>query len=283
MKYQTTENMNLLTALEKLSPGSSKTTMRSWIKDGRVLVDGRVIKKTDHALVLGQVVSLGEKKRRAEGNLQLLYEDAHIVVVEKPIGMLSVATAFETEDTVHAHLKERYRPYKVFVVHRLDQDTSGVMLFARTEEAYIRLKETFEAHDIEREYEAIVEGVIEEGNGTWNSYLYEDPNYVVHSSQDPSCGGKYATTHYIVIGKTKHWTRLILNLETGRKNQIRVHCRDSGHPIVGDRKYGAKPSPLKRMCLHARLLVFNHPITQKKMHFSSPVPESFDKLVKAYA
>lgn len=283
MKYQTKENMTLFEAMEKLSPGSSKTTMKSWLKEGRIFVDGRAIKKADHPLIIGQTISLGEKKRWATNDLQLLYEDAHLAVVEKPKGLLSVATAFETEETVHAYLKERYRPNKVFVVHRLDQDTSGIMMFARSEEAYLKLKEMFEAHNIEREYEAIVEGVVEEGEGSWSSYLYEDAQYVVHSSQDPTCGGKHATTHYIVTGKTKLWSRLVLNLETGRKNQIRVHCRDAGHPIVGDRKYGAKPSPLKRLCLHARLLAFEHPITTKKMRFTSPVPEHFDQLVKAYA
>ncbi len=282
MKYQLKENMPILDALALLSPGSSKTSLRSWIKEGRVYVDGRLVSKNTLLLHAGQVVSLGEKKKRAEGGLQILYEDSDIVVIDKPSGVLSVATNFEKGETAHAFLKQRYKPNKVFVVHRLDQDTSGVMLFALSENAYLRLKQTFEEHDIDRTYIAIVQGVMEESSGSWSSYLYEDANYVVHSTQDPA-RGKLAITHFTVTGKSRKCMRLQLNLETGKKNQIRVHCRDAGHPIVGDMKYGAATNPIKRLCLHAHLLAFKHPITGKLMRFTSPVPEAFNRMVHDYA
>ena len=212
--------------------------------------------------------------------IKIYYEDKHIVVIEKPTGLLSVATDFEMEETAHAILKNHCRPKRVFIVHRLDQDASGVMLFALSEEARDALKLVFEAHDIQRNYAAVVEGSFDLSNGKWESYVYEDANYVVHSSQDPT-RGKLAVTHYKVKHASRKYTWLDLTLETGRKNQIRVHCKDAGHPIVGDKKYGAVSNPVKRLCLHAHVLAFDHPVTHQKMHFESPVPESFKQLFGA--
>lgn len=278
MKLIAEEDSVLLTVLALLAPESSKTTLRSWIKEGRVFVDDVSVLTANTLVRKGQQVVVGAKPNFVTGKLRLLYEDSHLVVVDKPEGLLSVATAFEKGDTVHAFLRRKYRPRKVYIVHRLDQDTSGIIMFALSEEAYVKLKEMFEAHDLKRSYCAIVEGHVQPSQGTWQSYLYEDANYVVHSTTDPS-EGRLSITHYDVQGVSPHYTRLALTLETGRKNQIRVHCSDAGHSVVGDKKYGQVKKSNKRLCLHAFLLAFKHPITGKPLRFESPVPQLFDRLV----
>ncbi len=277
MKVTIDTPLSLLQALEKLSPASSKTTLRSWLKEGRVFVDEVEAKDGKTVLNPGQTVSLGAKKTYAEGGINVLYKDESIVIIDKPSGLLSVATVFQKEKTAHCILKEMCRPQKVYVVHRLDQDTSGVMVFALTENAYEKLKVLFEKHDIQREYTAIVEGTMVKPSGKWESYLHEDQVYFVHSSDDPD-RGRHAITHYEVIQKTRRYTRLCLTLETGRKNQIRVHCQEAGHSVVGDKKYGATSNPIKRLCLHAHLLAFKHPRTGKLMTFTSPAPQEFNRL-----
>lgn len=279
MKYIIPEDLSLLDALAYFFPKSSKTSLRSWIKEERVLLDGQLVKNSLTVALKGQELTLTSKKKFAGENTHILYEDAHIVVIDKPSGLLSVSTAFEKGETAHAILKNYYKPKHVHVVHRLDQDTSGVMLFALDADSCERMKKIFEKHDIEREYTAIVEGAMEESEGTWESYLYEDDNYFVHSSENPKDGEK-AITHFRTIFKSKSYSVLQLKLETGKKNQIRVHCQIAGHPVVGDKKYGAKTNPLKRLCLHAHTLAFNHPITHKKMRFESNPPSEFGRLVK---
>lgn len=279
MKYIAPSDMSLLDALALLSPQSSKNTLRSWIKDGRVQVD-EITMKTPSVIVLkDQCVSVGQRKKVIRHGIPLLYEDQDLVIIDKPKGLLSVATAFEKGETVQALLKDHYHPRRVFVVHRLDQDTSGVMVFALNQEACDRLKDLFEVHTIERAYTAIVEGQLSTPSGTWQSYQYEDPQYMVHETQDET-RGRLAITHFKVLASSKRYTWLELRLETGRKNQIRVHCQSAGHSIVGDKKYGAQSNPLKRLCLHAHLLAFQHPFTKKYLRFESPIPEEFYRLVQ---
>lgn len=270
--------MTLLDALGQLAPESSKTTQRSWVKEGRALVDNEVIKLNTTTVYPGQVVSIGSKLKFVEGDVNILYEDKWMVVIDKPEGLLSVSTAFEKGVTAHAILKRNYGNGQIYVVHRIDQDTSGVMIFAKTEEARDLFKLMFEKHELERAYTAIIEGSLESSSGTWQSYLYEDEAYCVHETTDPH-EGRLAITHYAQLGRGRRYAWLELRLETGRKNQIRVHCQSAGHPIVGDKKYGAKTNALKRLGLHAHLLAFLHPVTKKKMHFTSPLPESFKRIM----
>jgi|688.fasta_scaffold13162_11 23S rRNA pseudouridine1911/1915/1917 synthase len=277
MKLTIGEKMSLIEALVQLSPESSMTTLRSWLKEGRVLVDGAMQKLSKLPLEKGQVVSLAARFHYIQGNVQILYEDAHLVVVDKPEGLLSVAAAFEKVETVHGFLKVKYRPRRVFPVHRLDQETSGVMLFALSEKGRDALKEMFVKHEIERLYTAIVEGKVFPDCGTWTSYQFEDRNYHVHNTSD-SNKGKFALTHYTVKNFSNLSTWLELKLETGRKNQIRAHCQMVGHPVAGDKKYGATLAR-KRVYLHAHYLSFFHPINGKKMEFYSPVPESFFRMI----
>jgi 23S rRNA pseudouridine1911/1915/1917 synthase len=278
MKYIVPQDLTLLEALTALSPQSSKTTLRSWLKEGRITVDGQVMKLGHLPVLQGQTIRIGPRRKMIEGGVEILYEDTDLVVIDKPSGLLSVATFFEKGETAHAILKNYFRPRKIFVVHRIDQDTSGVMLFALNEKSYENLKKTFEAHDIERSYTAIVEGRMEAAKGTWQSLLYEDDNYVVKKTEDAD-RGQEAITHYRTELATKAYSWLTLTLETGRKNQIRVHCQEAGHSIVGDKKYGAKSNPLKRLALHAHLLAFKHPVTGQPLRFESPPPREFLRLV----
>jgi tRNA pseudouridine32 synthase/23S rRNA pseudouridine746 synthase/23S rRNA pseudouridine1911/1915/1917 synthase len=278
MKYIALSDLPLLEALAQLSPQSSKNTLRSWIKEGRVQINDVTVKNASAIVLKDQCVSIGQRKKVIRPGIPILYEDRDLVVIDKPSGLLSVATAFEKGETVHALLKVHYRPRKIFVVHRLDQDTSGVMVFALNQEACDRLKALFEVHDIQRAYTAIVEGPVLSSAGTWQSYQYEDSQYMVHETSDPT-QGRLAITHYQTIATSKRHSWLQLQLETGRKNQIRVHCQSAGHPIVGDKKYGAQTNPLKRLCLHAHLLAFQHPFTKKFLKFESPVPEEFYRLM----
>jgi len=278
MKYKATKNTTLLEALAIIAPDCSKTTLRCWLKNERVEVDGVVQKIAGTNIRADQEIIVHDKAKLTEaGDIRIIYEDQHIIAIEKPSGMLSVATAFETTKTAHSFLKKHFRPKKIYVVHRLDQDTSGVMIFALSEEAYIELKKMFELHLLERAYTAIIEGRLHDLRGTWESYLIEDDNYVVRETDDET-EGRLAITHYDVMKTSKNYSALSLHLETGRKNQIRVHCQNAGYPIVGDKKYGSRINPIKRLCLHAHLLAFEHPITRKKMRFESPVPEEFKKL-----
>lgn len=278
MKYKVIKEQSLLEALTLLAPDCSKTSLRSFLKDERIDVDGQIQKLGNTQVLPGQIISLHEKaKLSSRGSLRIIYEDSHLIAIEKPSGMLSVSTAFEKGDTAHAFLKKSFPSKKVYVVHRLDQDTSGVMIFALSEPAYLTLKKMFEQHLLTRAYTAIIQGKLPDIKGTWQSYLVEDDNYVVYETSDTRAG-RLAITHYDTIKTSKNYSALCLKLETGRKNQIRVHCQSANHPIIGDKKYGSTVNPIKRLGLHAHLLAFEHPITNKKMHFESPLPKEFKKL-----
>jgi len=273
------QNKELLVILEQLAPDSSRATLRSLIKEKRVTVDGVMAEQAKMMISPDQEVRIGPRRKFLPNDIVVYYDDADLVILEKPAGLLSVASDFDDENTVHATLKDYYSHRKVGVVHRLDQDTSGVMVFALNDSARDYLKRLFRAHDIERQYTAIVEGHFKDKRGTWESYLFEDKNYYVHASNDPGRGDK-AITHYEVVGKSRRYSRLLLTLHTGKKNQIRVQAGADGHPVVGDKKYRAETNPLRRLCLHACHLAFQHPTKEKMMRFHCPVPVIFDKLVK---
>lgn len=270
MKAKVREKSLLIDILQKLSPESSKNNLKSWIEKGRVQVDGIVVKRHGIMLEVGQEVSVGPKTSFADEGIKIVYEDRHLVVLDKPDRILSVASLTEDNRTVHNILKKRLGK-TVYAVHRLDRDTSGLMMFAYTIAARDALKKQFEAHEVVRYYIALVEGHLEQKQGSWKSYLQEDANYRVYSAPT----GQLAITHYQVIGEKPTFSCVRFALETGRKNQIRVHCSDAGHPIIGDHKYGARTNPYKRLCLHAFQLEFWHPFLHKKMRFNSPFPAPF--------
>lgn len=277
MFLKATEAIPLLKIMALLCPDSSKTRQREFISQGRVLVDGIVATRGDLIVEEGQKVELLDVRIKFIEGLKVFYEDAHLVVIDKPSGLLSVASNFEKEETVHALLKKHYAPHKVYVIHRLDFETSGLMVFAKTETAYERLKEELAERKMKREYVAVVEGTLT-GSGTWKSYLREDAAYHVHSFETPKEGCELAITHYESLKHNAHFSLLACRLETGKKNQIRVHAASASHPVVGDAKYGAKTNKLGRIALHAEKLSFSHPETKKMCTFSSPIPSQFHAL-----
>jgi len=292
MKSKIQEKTSLLAALQKLSPESSKNTLKSWIEQGRVSVNETRASSARQELLPGQELKVGPKAAYTEHGIKILYEDEHLVVIDKPDKLLTVATTAENEKTVHAILKRRLRRM-VYPVHRLDRDTSGVMLFAYTTKARDVLKEQFAEHSIDRIYMGIVEGMPTPLKGTWKSTLVEDDFFFVKSIPETKNdfrsreaaryrqrqafseeAGKLAITHYEVIKQRKHTALVKFTLETGRKNQIRVHASEAGFPILGDTKYGGQTNR-RRLCLHAHILGFHHPFRNKRMKFVSPLPEYF--------
>jgi tRNA pseudouridine32 synthase/23S rRNA pseudouridine746 synthase/23S rRNA pseudouridine1911/1915/1917 synthase len=212
----------------------------------------------------------------------VLYEDKDILVVDKPAGLLSVATEREKSRTAHSLLTDYIRKgcgrsqKRLFIVHRLDRDTSGTLIFAKSEEAMLRLKDRWK--QTVKKYLAVVHGTCEKGSDTITSYLAEDEEYTVYSTAD-STQGKLAQTAYTVLKVTKGVSLLEVVLLTGRKNQIRVHLAGIGHPIVGDTKYGKEDEEQPRMALHARSISFKHPFSGKQLTFESEVPTFFTTLV----
>ncbi|MEG0551929.1 MAG: RNA pseudouridine synthase, partial [Carnobacterium sp.] len=217
-------------------------------------------------------------KEQALVGVSILFEDKDIIVINKEAGMLSMASKNEHDLTAYrqvtTYVKEDDKKNRVFVVHRLDRDTSGVMLFAKSEEIKLALQENWSESVKERIYTALVEGVIEKEEGTIDSWLTENKSMHVFSSPFDN-GGKRAVTHYKKIKSNDAFTLLEIQLETGRKNQIRVHMEEIGHPVVGDKKYGSTVSPLKRLGLHATTLALIHPTTGDLVSFKAKVPKVF--------
>ncbi len=271
MKLVITKPMPLLEAISQLCPDSSKTRLREFVRQGRILVDNETVTRSDIELEAGQVLLFEERRVKYDfSGLKLVHEDQFLVVIDKPSGLLSVSSNFESQETAHAKLKKRYYPKKVFVVHRLDQDTSGLLLFTTHQESYTALKKALKDRLIKRTYNAIVEGKLE-GTGTWTSYLFEDTTYFVHVSDDPT-KGELATTHYEAISYKNGYTLVKFTLDTGKKNQIRVQAARAGYPIAGDAKYGAKTNRFGRLALHATNLELTHPHTKKNLLFCSNFP-----------
>lgn len=274
MDHLIEEKMNVLEALEKFYPDSSKRTLLQWIKFGRISVGENIVKRGDQELEAGSLLVFGQKNETQYfRRMKILYQDRWIIVIDKPTSLLSVAS--ENPGLPHAlgHLREYYGTPSIYAVHRIDRETSGVLMFARGKESEAKFDALFEAHALTREYTAIVEGKLASDCGTWESYLLEKENYDVVTTSPEM--GKVAITHYQVYRRSKKFTYLRLRLETGRKHQIRVHCQQAGHPVLGDKRYGSTCNPAKRLCLHASLLSFIHPFTGKEVCFTSPLPKQF--------
>jgi 23S rRNA pseudouridine1911/1915/1917 synthase len=264
--------------LRTLFPEASGRSLKQWLESGRIELNGRVCR--DGRIMVGarDRVVLGTRGRVPfPRGLGLVHEDAAMVVVDKQPGLLSMATERERERTAYRLLwdylaaqRPRARP---FIVHRLDRETSGLLVFAKSEATKRSLQAQFEARTVERVYVALVRGKVRREAGTLESRLVEDKSLRVHPTSGPE--GKTAITSYRVIGHWQDTTLLELSLGTGRRRQIRVQLAAIGHPIVGDREHGGPSGPFRRLCLHAKRLGFVHPTTGKPMRFDSAAPEAW--------
>ncbi|MCQ2376055.1 MAG: RluA family pseudouridine synthase [Salinivirgaceae bacterium] len=271
----------LMSFLIESLPNKNRNNIKTLLTNKQVYVNNENISQYNHPLNPGDVVTISTYKKPKETGypgMNIVFEDEHLIVVEKHSGMLSVSADGKRQMTIFSllssHVKKQKPSNKIFVVHRLDRETSGMMVFAKSEKIKKQLQENWKQTVVERTYLAIVEGVPEKNEGVISSYLKENENMKVYSSSNPD-GGQFAITHYKVLKSKNNMSLVKVNLETGRKNQIRVHMQDIGHPIVGDHKYGAETNPIQRLGLHALVLTFIHPVTQKEMRFESKMPRKF--------
>jgi 23S rRNA pseudouridine1911/1915/1917 synthase len=271
--------------MEKL-PGQSRNNIKSLLTHRQVKVEGQVVSQYNHLLKPGQEVLVNwalVRDKEAEKSFRIIYEDADIIVIDKPAGLLTIATDAEKERTAYHQLTDYVQiqnpDQRIFIVHRLDRDTSGVMLFARNEAVKKMFQDNWKELMIERAYIAVVEGRLDKKEGTVKSWLLETKTKLMYSSARPGAGLE-AITHYKVLMDSSRYSLLEIRLETGRKNQIRVHMQDMGHSIIGDKKYGAKTNPIGRLGLHASILAFRHPVTNEMMRFETEVPKKFSRLLK---
>lgn len=288
MRYTAPAPQPLLDAIAAMYPDSSRTTLRQMLQTGRVRVNGEIEKSARRELESGDTVDIADKAvhRSLPAGLSILHEDNDVIVVLKAQGLLTVPTERERDTTVQAYLNaylgERRGRERIQVVHRLDRETSGVLVFAKNAYAREQLKEQFAAHTVERMYVAIIEGEMDPEAGTFRSFLRERRDLKMESV-DEHPEAKYAVTHYRTIQTNGRYSLLEVTLETGRKNQIRAHLSEAGHPIIGDRMYGSEVNPIGRLALHAKILGFEHPVTRKKLRFEAPVPKVFREVLRGGA
>jgi len=282
VRYTVPAPISVGACLAELLREASGRTRKQMLADGRIRVNGAVVRRPTIALVRGDVVEVGAKGPRTAlpPALRLVHEDAELLVIDKPAGLLTIATERERTRTAYAHLmahaRTRKPPGRIFVVHRLDRDASGLLLFATSLGSKRALQAQFAAHTVERTYLALVEGRVARAEGVVTSRIVDDAPGPVRQTGDAS-RGRPAVTRWRVRGTGTRHTLLEVRLETGRRNQIRVHLAGIGHPIAGDRTYGAATDPIGRLALHAHVLGFDHPRTAARLRFVSPPPVAFVK------
>lgn len=264
----------------------SRDNVKSLLRNKQVLVNGEPVTQFNHELKAGDQVAV-RTERQADGivarNMRIVFEDEHIIVIDKNAGLLSMASDNEKYLTAYnilsTYIKQQKPSNRIFIVHRLDRDTSGLMMFARSEKVQSLLQRDWKHNVTARTYVALVEGEVTEPEGVVKSYIYESKALVMHSTRNPE-KGDLAITRFRKLKSNKDYTLLEIMLETGKKNQIRLHMQELGHSIAGDKKYGATTSPIGRLGLHASVLAFIHPLTGKEMRFESKVPAKFRRMVK---
>lgn len=277
-KYIVKENEILIEFLKKTFSNLSKNSVKSLLHNEKVFVNGNMTTKYNYELNIGDVVEIREKVAK---NIDIIYEDKDIIVINKPSGLLTVATEKEKNKTAYhlvmEYLKKKNKNNRIFIIHRLDKDTSGIIMFAKNERAKHLYQDNWNDIVKKRCYYAVIDGKMENKEGTIKSYLKENGN-MVYSVKDRS--GKLAITEYKVLKERKTISLLDINLKTGRKNQIRVHMKENKTPILGDLKYGEKSKLINRLALHAYKLELINPVTKKLLTFEVNMPNEFKILFK---
>ncbi len=282
------EEKRLMEFISSVLPDAKRTDVKKWLKFGHFAVNGVVTTAFDAPVPPGGVVELNFIRPFvvfSHPRLKIVFEDDDIIVVDKGYGLLSVGTDSSKKCKVETaysilrdYVKSIHPSNKIFIVHRLDRDTSGLMVFAKKIEAKEELQHNWNNMVLERKYVALLDGELDKESGEIRSHLAETSEHEVYSTDD-AAEGKLAVTRYKVRRRGKGHTLAEFSLDTGRKNQIRVHARDLGFPITGDKRYGNGSGPLHRLALHAETLRFAHPVTRQDMNFTSPVPSQFYKYV----
>ena len=265
--------------------GQSRSKIKATLQGRGIKVDGKLVTLFDFPLKPGMKIAVSKSKRNDQFKnrfVKIVYEDNYIIVVEKNAGILSMAaghSSLNVKSVLDDYFQKTRQKCRAHVVHRLDRDTSGLMIYAKDMETEQVLEH--EWHDIvyDRRYVAVLSGEMEQDGGTVANWLKDNKAYVTYSSPVDN-GGKYAVTHFHTLARTTEHSLVEFKLETGRKNQIRVHASDMGHPVCGDSKYGNGDDPIHRLCLHAFLLCFYHPVTHERMEFETQIPTSFHNLFK---
>lgn len=275
-KYIVKENEILIEFLKKTFSNLSKNSVKSLLHNEKVFVNGNMTTKYNYELNVGDVVEIREKVAK---NIDIIYEDKDIIVINKPSGLLTVATEKEKNKTAYhlvmEYLKKKNKNNRIFIIHRLDKDTSGIIMFAKNERAKHLYQDNWNNIVKKRCYYAVIDGKMENKEGTIKSYLKENGN-MVYSVKDRS--GKLAITEYKVLKERKNISLLDINLKTGRKNQIRVHMKENKTPILGDLKYGEKSKLINRLALHAYKLELINPVTKKLLIFEASMPNEIKTL-----
>ena len=279
--FQVESESTLLSFLLEHLQGQSRSKIKATLQGRGVQVDGKEVTQFDYPLLPGMKVKVSKTKRNREvlrsRYVKIVYEDAYIVVIEKQPGILSMPAGHKSLN-VKAVLDDYFHRSKqtchAHVVHRLDRDTSGLMIYAKDMQTEQALERDWHGCVYDRRYVALLSGRMEQSEGTIANWLKDNAAYVTYSSPVDN-GGKYAVTHFRTLEALGDRSLVEFRLETGRKNQIRVHAADMGHPVCGDVKYGNGDDPIGRLCLHAYVLCFYHPVTRERMEFSTPVPRNF--------
>ena len=282
-EYPVTKNCELLEFLLETLKGQSRNSVKSLLTNHRVSVDGAPISQYNFKLAKGDVVIISKTPihKKTRSNLPIIFENDEIIVINKPSGLLSIASDKEKGSTAYRmltdYVQQKDKHNRIYVVHRLDEDTSGVLMVAKNEKLRDALQDKWNELVSSRGYYAIVDGKLDKKSGTLTSYLKKNAQNMMYSSKKAG-DGQYAVTHYKVLAETDSYSFLDVHIDSGRKNQIRVHLGDIGHNVIGDDKYGNPTNPIKRLGLHAYELILKHPFTGKEMKFKAPIPKEFETL-----
>lgn len=290
--YKTQGGDNLVITVKENAPlleylinnvSESRSKLKATLQGRGIAVNGRMVTQFDYQLKAGDKIIISRHKKQNQFKsryVKIVYEDRWLVVVEKNIGILSMAaghSSLNVKSVLDDYFLKSRQKCRAHVVHRLDRDTSGLMVYAKDIETEQILEHNWHQIVYDRRYVAVVSGEMEQNYGTIANWLKDNKAYITYSSPTDN-GGKYAVTHFQVLNRTTEHSLVEYKLETGRKNQIRVHSADMGHPVCGDMKYGNGDDPLHRLCLHAYMLCFTHPVTGEPMEFSTPIPTAFRSL-----
>lgn len=290
--YKTQGGDNMVITVKENAPlleylinnvSESRSKLKATLQGRGIAVNGRMVTQFDYQLKAGDKIIISRHKKQNQFKsryVKIVYEDRWLVVVEKNIGILSMAaghSSLNVKSVLDDYFLKSRQKCRAHVVHRLDRDTSGLMVYAKDIETEQILEHNWHQIVYDRRYVAVVSGEMEQNSGTIANWLKDNKTYITYSSPTDN-GGKYAVTHFQVLNRTTEHSLVEYKLETGRKNQIRVHSADMGHPVCGDMKYGNGDDPLHRLCLHAYMLCFTHPVTGEPMEFSTPIPTAFRSL-----